>query len=263
MPGGEEKRKEGSRVEQQVMEGAEPFRFEGNGTGVLVSHGFTGTTQSVRPLGEALAKEGFTVMGPRLTGHGTSMEDHSQSTALDWISSIEEGLTWLGQRTHTVFFAGLSMGGMFALYFAATRSEFIRGIIPINACVYLNDPELARIVFDPQAPATVPGVGSDIKAEGVEELVYPEVPIPPVKEFMALMRVTDDLLPTVTAPALVLQSTEDHVVPPENGPHILEKLGSEDKELVRLENSYHVATLDNDSDLVAERTVRFIREHGG
>ena len=74
---------------------------------------------------------------------------------------------------------------------------------------------------------------------------------------------TDDLLPSITTPALILQSTEDHVVPPENGPHILEKLGGEDKELVWLENSYHVATLDNDADLIAERSVRFIREHGG
>ena len=49
------------RVNQQIMDGAEPFRMEGNGVGILVSHGFTGTTQSVRPLGEALAAEGFTV----------------------------------------------------------------------------------------------------------------------------------------------------------------------------------------------------------
>ena len=92
MPGGEENG-ERSQVEQRLMEGAEPFHFEGNGTGILVSHGFTGTPQSVRPLGEALAEEGFTVMGPRLAGHGTDMEDHAQSTALDWISSIEQGLT--------------------------------------------------------------------------------------------------------------------------------------------------------------------------
>jgi carboxylesterase len=247
--------------QQQVMAGAEPFRFEGNGTGILVSHGFTGTTQSVRPLSEALAEEGFTVAMPRLKGHGTSMEDHAKSTASGWISSIEEDLTWLGMRTHSIFFAGLSMGGMFSLYFAAIRPDAIRGVIPINACVFLNDPDLARVVFDPGAPPTVPGVGSDIKAEGVEELVYPEVPVPPLKEFMAIMRVTDDLLPAVTAPALILQSTEDHVVPPENGPHILERLGSADKELVWLENSYHVATLDNDADLIAERTIRFIQEH--
>lgn len=87
------------------------------------------------------------------------------------------------------------------------------------------------------------------------------MPVLPIKEFMAIMRVTDDLLPSITTPALILQSTEDHVVPPENGPHILEKLGGEDKELVWLENSYHVATLDNDADLIAERTARFIRDH--
>lgn len=250
-------------MEQQVMAGAEPFRFEGNGTGVLVSHGFTGTTQSVRPLGEALAAEGFTVVGPRLSGHGTSMEDHARSTAYDWISSLEEGLAWLAQRTSSIFFAGLSMGGTFSLYFAALRPDLIRGVIPINACVFLDDPDLARVVFDPNAPPTVPGLGSDIKAEGVEELAYPEVPVPPLKEFMALMRVTDDLLPAVAAPALILQSTEDHVVPPGNGPYIHERLGSADKDLIRLENSYHVATLDNDKDLVAEHTIRFIREHAG
>lgn len=39
--------------------------------------------------GEALAAEGFTVFGPRLEGHGTSMEDHARSTAQGWISSVE------------------------------------------------------------------------------------------------------------------------------------------------------------------------------
>lgn len=250
-------------MEQRIMEGAEPFRFEGNDIGVLVSHGFTGTTQSVRPLGEALAAEGYTVAGPRLKGHGTSMEDHARSTARDWISSIEEDLAWLEGRCSSVFFAGLSMGGMFSLYFGATRPDLIKGIIPINACVFLNNPDLARLVFDPQAPPSVPGVGSDIKAPGVTELVYPEVPMPAVEPFMAIMRVTDDLLPAITCPALILQSLEDHVVPPENGPYILDRLGSADKELIRLENSYHVATLDNDKELIAEKTVRFIQDRTG
>lgn len=248
-------------MEQNVMAGAEPFRFEGNETGILVSHGFTGTTQSVRPLGEALAGEGFTVAGPRLEGHGTTMEDHAKSGASDWISSIAEDLAWLEVRCERVFFAGLSMGGMFSLYFAATRPDLIKGIVPINACVFLDNPDLARLVFLDDAPATVPGVGSDIKMEGVEELVYPEVPVPPLKEFMAIMRVTDDLLPTIQCPALVVQSLEDHVVPPENGPYILERLGSERKELLRLEESYHVATLDNDAPLIHEKTIEFVRHN--
>ena len=244
----------------RVMEGAEPFRIEGNEVGVLVCHGFTGTTQSVRPLGENLARAGFTVAGPRLAGHGTKVKDLAKSTASEWISSIEEELDWLRERTDGIFFVGLSMGGTFALYFAAMRPELLRGIVPINACVFLKDPELSRLVFDENAPATVPGVGSDIKASGVEELVYPEVPVPAVKEFMALMRVTEDLLPIIETPTLMFQSLEDHVVPPENGPHIQSQLGSRYKQLARLENSYHVATLDNDAGYIAEQTIRFIIE---
>lgn len=244
----------------RVMEGTEPFRMEGNEAGVLVAHGFTGTTQSVRPLGEALAQAGFTVAGPRLAGHGTSVKDMAKSTAEGWISALEEDLAWLRERTDGVYIAGLSMGGTLALYLAAMHPEWVRGVLPINACVFLGNPDLARLAFDPNAPETAPGVGSDIKAEGVEELAYEEMPVPAIKEIMALMRVTDDLLPTVTAPAVIFQSLEDHVVPPENGSYIQERLGSEYKQLIQLGDSYHVATLDNDADLIAERVIRFILE---
>ena len=244
----------------RVMDGAEPFRMEGDVVGVLVCHGFTGTTQSVRPLGEGLARAGFTVAGPRLAGHGTSLRDMAKSTASEWIASVEEDLNWLRERTNEIFFIGLSMGGTLALYFAGMYPERIRGIVPINACMFLKDPELSRLVFDKNAPATVPGVGSDIKASGVKELVYPEVPMPAVKEFAALMRVTDDLLPTIQTPTLIFQSVEDHVVPPENGPYIQGQLESRFRQLIRLENSYHVATLDNDADYIAEQTIRFIME---
>ncbi len=244
----------------RVMQGAEPLRIEGNDAGVLVSHGFTGTPQSVRPLGEALSRAGFTVAVPRLAGHGTSVRDMAKSTAEDWISSLEEDFAWLRERTDGVYFTGLSMGGTLALYMAAIHPEFVRGVLPINACISLDNPDLARLVFDTNAPDTVPGVGSDIKAEGVEELAYEAVPVPAVREFMALMRVTDDLLPTINVPAVVFQSLEDHVVPPENGPYIHDRLGSTYNQMLRLEHSYHVATLDNDADLIAERIVRFILE---
>ena len=49
-----------------ILEGAEPFAFEGNDIGVLVVHGFTGCPQSMRYLGEELHKRfGFRVVGPR------------------------------------------------------------------------------------------------------------------------------------------------------------------------------------------------------
>ena len=77
----------------------------------------------------------------------------------------------------------------------------------------------------------------------------------------ALEGVTRELLPRVVCPTLVFQSCVDYSVPPTNGPYIIEHIAADDKQLVWLENSYHVATLDNDKDLIAEQTLRFISNH--
>jgi len=53
-----------------IMKDAEPFAFDGGDVGVLVLHGFTGSTQSMRYLGEGLHRRfGFTVSAPCLPGH--------------------------------------------------------------------------------------------------------------------------------------------------------------------------------------------------
>lgn len=246
----------------KVLPEAEPFFFEGDQTGVLVSHGFTGTTQSMRFLGEFLhAQGGFTVSGPRLTGHGTHPDEMAGATAEDWIRDLEAALEKLRQRCSRVFITGLSMGGTLTLYMAAMHADALAGALPINPAVFLNSPDLAGLAFMAGAPATVPGVGSDIKQPGVTELAYPVVPVPAIRQLYALMGVTRELLPRVTCPTMIFASREDHVVTPENGPYILEHLGSADKSLVWLENSYHVATLDNDKELIAREALKFIQAH--
>ncbi len=45
-------------AEYPILAGAEPFYFEGSEIGVLVLHGFTGTTQSMFFLGQYLAEKG-------------------------------------------------------------------------------------------------------------------------------------------------------------------------------------------------------------
>jgi carboxylesterase len=248
--------------ESKVMPGAEPFFFEGNETGVLLSHGFTGTTQSMHFIGEALNRDGgFTTMGVRLRGHGTRPEEMARASAEEWICDLETALGTLHRRCKRVFIGGLSMGGTLTLYMAAMHPEVICGAMPVNAAIFLNNPDMAGLALRAGAPASVPGVGADIKKPGQIELVYPVVPVPAIRQLYALMAVTEDLLPRVVCPALIFTSTEDHVVPPANGPFIMERLGSQDKRLVWLENSYHVATLDNEKERIAEEMVAFIDAH--
>lgn len=244
-----------------ILAGAEPFSADNGPVGVLVSHGFTGSPQSMRFLAEQLAEGGLTVRLPRLRGHGTTPEEMGASSAEHWIRDLEVAFEELRGSCEKIFVTGLSMGGTLTLYLAGAYPGQVAGIIPINAAITLNSPDLAGLAFHPAAPPAVPGVGSDIKKPGVTELAYPVVPVPAVRQLYALMAVTRELLPRITCPALVVTSREDHVVPPMNGPLIVELLGSVDKRLLWLEESYHVATLDNDKERIAEEALAFIRAH--
>ena len=57
----------------------------------------------------------------------------------------------------------------------------------------------------------------------------------------------------------MFNSTQDHLVKPRNSELVMRMAGSAQKELVRLTNSFHVATLDHDSELIRERILEFAR----
>ena len=53
------------------------------------------------------------------------------------------------------------------------------------------------------------------------------------------------------------------MVDPANGPRIVSLVGSSRVELVWLENSYHVATIDHDKALIAQLAIAFIKSIAG
>src|SRR4051812_28032023 len=73
------------------LPGAESFFLPGGPTGVLLLHGFTSSPAEVRPLGDFLAAQGYTVYSPLLAGHGTAPEDLRGTTWRDWVASAEAG----------------------------------------------------------------------------------------------------------------------------------------------------------------------------
>lgn len=134
--------------EGPVMSGAEPFFLRGGDTGILLSHGFTGTTQSMRYLGEALHRLGYTVSAPRLKGHGISPAAMAKSTAGEWVASLEDALAELRPQCKRVFIGGLSMGGTLTLYMAGKHAGVFAGAFPINAVVHVDSPT------SPASPST-------------------------------------------------------------------------------------------------------------
>ncbi|MDY0396103.1 alpha/beta hydrolase [Virgibacillus halophilus] len=241
----------------QVMEEAEAFYFKGNHIGVLVIHGFTGSTQSMRYLGEQFANQGFTVYGPRLKGHGTAPEDMEKATHQDWIDSVENGLQKLKNTCDLIFITGLSMGGTLTLYLAENHPD-IRGIMPINAAVEMPELKLQYEQLKDTNTRFIAGIGSDIKQRGIKELAYEKTPVRSMGEIIKLTEMVKKDLGKITAPAMVFSSVEDHVVPPENSRDIFDSIQSKNRALIMLDNSYHVATLDHDKALIAEKCISFI-----
>lgn len=244
-----------------VMKGAEPWGQEGDQVGVLVVHGFTGTPQSVRYWAEGIAAQGRTVLVPRLPGHGTTEDDMQGTTAAEWVAEAEMSLSGLQERCHTIFVCGLSMGGTITYDLASRFSGSVAGIVVVNGTVMTSDPRAKLAPLLGKLPLKIKGVSDDIAAPGAHELAYKRVPTKAAASFLKYQEGVKLRLGNVRCPALIFASKHDHVVDTKNGPYALEHISSTEKELVWLERSYHVATLDYDKDLIVDRTNAFIKEH--
>lgn len=241
-----------------VLPGAEAWAADGGSTGVLVVHGFTGSPGSMRGVAEAAAAAGHTVELPRLPGHGTSLDDMLTTGWADWSAAAEAAFTDLAARVEKVIVLGLSMGGSLTLWLG-TRHPEIAGLVCVNpAVVPLDDATLGQMaeIADGGTPV-LPGIGSDIAKEGEVEIAYDGMPVRPLLSMQAGLAEFHAGLGDVDIPLLLCTSPEDHVVPPSDSDH-LASVWSGEVERVTLENSFHVATQDNDQGLIIERTLAFI-----
>jgi carboxylesterase len=244
-----------------VLPGAEPYSHDGGRVGVLLVHGFTGTPQSMRPWGEHLAAEGFTVRLPRLPGHGTRWQDMNLTRWQDWYGEASRALDELVARCDSVFVMGLSMGGTLTLRLAEERSADIAGIVLVNASVLTLNKQFALLPVLSKAVPSVKGVGNDVKKPGVTELAYTRTPLKAAASLGQLWTLVRRDLGRITCPVLLFRSRVDHIVEPENSAAILAGLGSSQVEERVLEDSYHVATLDNDAPAIFAGSAEFVRAH--
>lgn len=242
---------------------AQSFRSEGHGdlarVGVAVCHGFTGSPVSMQGWSDYLANEGFAVNMPLLAGHGTTWQELSKTPWEHWYRDFEASYLELAARCDTVFVAGMSMGGALALRVAALHP--VAGVAVVNPGLTFSDPRAKYSGLLKWLLKSVPAIGDDIKMPGVTEEAYTRTPIAAVHELSQLFADTTAKLPKITAPTLVFRSTVDHVVPDSSISVLKENLTHAELQLVTLENSYHVATMDNDAPLIFSQSADFFRRN--
>ena len=244
-----------------VRPGAEPFTHDGGSTGVLLCHGFTGSPASMRPWAEYLAAEGLSVSLPRLPGHGTNWQEMARTRWEDWFAELSRSFEELSKRAGDVFVMGLSLGACLGLRLAEVHGEQVRGLVLVNPSLapdsklFMLAPVMKRLV------RSLKGITDDIKKPGVTELGYDRVPVRAAATLPQLWKITRDGLGDLTQPVLVYRSTEDHVVGPPSMRALRAGLRSGQLTVRSCEDSYHVATLDNDAPAIFAGSLDFVRAH--
>ena len=243
---------------------ADPFHSDGvadssgRRIGVLLSHGFTGSPASMVPWGQYLAGQGYAVSVPLLPGHGTTWQEMNGTTFDDWYAALEEEFEKLRARTDAVVVGGLSMGACLAIWLAARHPDDVAGVVVVNPVVASTNRQLLAVPLLKHLVRSMPAIGDDIKKPGVSEYAYDRTPLKALHSMVRGWKLVRQDLPKVTAPLLLLRAPGDHLVDPSSARIILANVSSKDVTETLLENSYHVATLDNDAPQIFEESAAFI-----
>lgn len=245
-----------------------PFLVKGRrkNIGVVLVHGYMAAPLEMKELALYLGNRGIWVYVLRVKGHGTSPEDLATRKFGDWMASVDEGYAVVSSLCDEVVAGGFSNGAGLALDLTS-RVRDIKGVFAVCPPMKLKD--IARIF--------VPAVDSwnrfteSVRFDGVQmefvdnhpenpHINYKRNPISGVRELERLMNTVEDRLPTISVPALVVQSAGDTVVNPKGSRKLYHNLGTEDKDYIMFNFQRHGILLGEGSEKVFNAIGDFI-EH--
>jgi carboxylesterase len=252
-------------------------------TGVLLVHGLCGSPTEMRFIANGLAREGYTVHCPQLAGHCGTESDLKATSWQDWYASAEDGLRLLSETCDRVIVGGLSTGAVLALLLAARHPGKVSGLALYSPTLWLNGrhiPWYARLfrlvtfrafanLFRFPAPLEF-GIKDQRLREFIKKaLAAPGAPAVPfstpgiaVLERRRLVEALLPHVPAIDAPVLMLHPREDDYAHLSNAAYLQQTLAGQ-AELVVLEDSYHLVTVDRQRGVVLERTLAFLGRLAG
>lgn len=231
--------------------------------GILLVHGLNGSTHDMDDLAELFYAQGMVTENILLPGHGTHVRDMLALGWPEWTQAVLQEVRALKQRCDVVFLIGHSLGGALCLHAAA--HEEVAGVITMCAPLHMHPwtglgVRLARR-FTPILPTIREDVRDPVARRRHTRNVYRWTPMAPVESMLRFLPQLRTELPNIKVPALIMVALHDHVVPARDGQEIYRLLGSAEKYLVTLYQSYHVIMKDHDREEVFSKALAFVQHH--
>jgi carboxylesterase len=267
------------------------FYYKGKDKGILLIHGITGTPSEMHYLGIALNKAGFSVMCNTLPRHCGTLAELKKVTWQEIVNACSEDLKKIKQDCSQVFVGGISMGALVAIYLAYKFPSQITGIIAFAPTLFYDGWALHKgkalldliwhLPFvrnnlniregwpyglkDEKLRENIHRFYKDAKANHFDNKIVlfgsPFFPAACLYQHQLFAKVVKDELKEVKNPILILHAREDDMTSLKNAHYILSHIGSKDKSLIVLEDSYHMITIDKEKDRVVQEVVGFIDKH--
>lgn len=245
----------------------EPFLHRSNnshGLGILLVHGLLASPAEISAYGLTLKNLGYTVLGIRIKGHGTSPHDLRSRSQEDWYASVERGTAILRLYCSKIIIVGFSTGGALALQYAAKNNQNIVAIAACAVPINFVDPKLMLLPLLHGANKLVQWLSS---FEGVKpflhndtenpDINYQSVPVRSLFELRRLIQKCQENLANIKVPVLLIYAEQDPIVAANSADIIMNALTTPDKTLTLIDSNQH-GILKNNYDRTWDHINKFI-----
>lgn len=254
---------------------------------VLLIHGLQGVPTEVLPLAKRLHKAGYSVRMPHFKGYGYTEGDtpHSVTSWRDWRKAVQAELHDMQRRYETVSVGGLCIGAVLALSVAEDARNEIGGLVLLATTLFYDGwsipwyrfllplgyftPFRYLYAYKEREPFGLKNlqlrrwVAREMSHKTSSIAGASNLTLPAIHEAELLIKSIKRNLPKVTAPALVIHAVEDDVSTPRSADFVVTHIGSKNVRKILLHDSYHMITMDNERDLVADETILFLDSLSG
>lgn len=237
--------------------------------GCIIIHGLSGTPANVGTVAGALLKAGYIVNAPFLPGHGSSPEALLNVRWADWYAAVMDAYNEMRRETRRISAVGLSLGGLLALYLAEEMKWGVRAVVSISTPLVLTG--IIERIIHPLVRYTPARYlykfsrkdweKSILDPEGRKEYMrnsYDKIAVRSVFEIFDFKKEVARRLPLLVSPILAIHGKSDKVAPLKNVELLKKSLRSGMVDVMVLEKTGHVATLDCEKDKIVNATVAFL-----
>jgi|SRR5437870_3294402 len=263
-----------------------PIEQSEGSPGVLLLHGLAGSPVEMHHLSRSLRHAGFTVHVPAIPGYafGTRADPFDTGTWEQWVAYASRALDTLSERHGRIYLAGLCIGAVLALRLAIERPKRI-GAMSLISTTLRHDgwatpwyrklvrlaghtPLRRRVKLHERYPYGLKNerlrerVARAMRTEGSSAAGAEFLPLSGMHQAYRLSGAVQRDIGQVTTPSLVLHAIDDDVASTRSAEFVARNIDAREVRTVLYRESYHILTMDNDRDAVADETIGFFRRHG-